>query len=1243
MPLYQFLVVLFLLITPLVSGGAFLARRFDKLPRDLNYWCAIEDSSGRILVGGDSLWRFNGVDWSETVIPGSDALRVLVRAGDRLWAGSARDIGYFDESITGVLNYHSIKEELAKEGIIPGEVWHGYTGAHGVIMVCTHGVLEIDQRTLALRFWPLSGERDHATGLEYEGTVYLSIERLWKLSPEGPMEIQGNPPEYIYGLIRLDAKRTLVVTIRDGLYEWLADGSFRSIPGELSQRLKDAMPVSTLLLPDGRIAIGTYRDGLYVLNPDLSLDLVLNENNGMPNCVLGMNGDRFGGLWLLCAGYVLRWQTTQDATCFDEKSGLGNEALSTVHSTAFGVFVCGMGLKQFQPASTPGAVETFRPWSQQRGGVWNIRPHGNGFVGIGVENNRYTESTAERIYWPDDGSAADFLEPITGEQGRWAMGLGGRIELLDEVRDAKTNYWTRRGSIAINSQRLHALVQHGKEWWVAGSDGSRTRIRFDTQGNPSLERFDKALHRVAKPPLFLYRNHVFYGAESGLEHWNGKQWADSLKGLNLVAIDESTTTGRRWGMAVRDNGTMELGYLSGPVEEIRWTGVPFEGEGYLARKASISAMSDGSGVWVVAQSRALRITIADTENEPPVQLVLERLMANGQPLPIRPLADSIELPYVQNSLSINCGVTSYADGDTWQFTYQLVQGDRVQTHQSGNTYEFSNLPEGYYTLNLSATNQRGMKSRPLSFAFLLHPPWYRSNWAYAGYGILALVAVWMLVLWRTHLLRQRTRELENLVGKRTGELARANAAKSDFVANISHEIRNPLNGLTGLADILLDGELTPRQRRAAMSLQTCIKYLSSLLEDTLDLAKIEAERLEIQESFISLPQLIGDLDALFRPSAEKIGLVWCCVIDPALPKTAKTDGVRLRQVLSNLCGNAIKFTPNGSVTLSASALRLSPTNALFTFTIRDTGPGLPESVSNHLFEKFTPGPRTMQGVGTGLGLALSRKLAHLLGGEVTLTTAEGGGTLARVEISMTCSDDELSPVTIPTTGFGQGLSALVVEDQQFNQMALTHWLEKLGFTVELAEDGETGFDRATHDTFDLILTDWDVPCMDGVELCRKLREVGFSKPIFGCSGDATPERAAACRDAGMNGFISKPLTFDKLANSLHPAFKDRPQAGLPVLGQEGPDPMLKYRDSLIHNLVSEHTALVEACAAHDDEQLRYVAHRFGSLAGMADDAVLAEILRAMERAAAGGDPQAYEQMNAVSSATEALIARLRSR
>lgn len=382
--------------------------------------------------------------------------------------------------------------------------------------------------------------------------------------------------------------------------------------------------------------------------------------------------------------------------------------------------------------------------------------------------------------------------------------------------------------------------------------------------------------------------------------------------------------------------------------------------------------------------------------------------------------------------------------------------------------------------------------------------------------------------------------------KKAQEVAdQANNFKSAFLANMSHEIRTPLGAMLGFADLLRDPGLSTKDQTAYLDiLSRNGQNLAVIINDILDLSKVESGHLQLEFVDVDPDQIANEVVSLLAEKAKEKGLALKFLTDETTPKSIVSDPTRVRQVLLNLVGNAIKFTSSGSVQIQSSGRKSNSGSTALCFEVTDTGIGIPESQKASVFEMFVQADETItrRFGGTGLGLALSKKLANSLGGDISIarTTLGKGSTFLfqvgdqpeRRDLKKSTTPEEMVKLTEPGARALEGMKILIADDSPDNRFLISHYLTKYGATVDSVNDGDSAYQKALAGNYHVVLMDIQMPGTDGYTATSNLREAGYLKPIFALTAHAMSEVKQKCLDAGCTGYLTKPINANQLVATV---------------------------------------------------------------------------------------------------------------
>ncbi len=567
---------------------------------------------------------------------------------------------------------------------------------------------------------------------------------------------------------------------------------------------------------------------------------------------------------------------------------------------------------------------------------------------------------------------------------------------------------------------------------------------------------------------------------------------------------------------------------------------------------------------------------------------------------------AISLSYKQSVISIRYAALDFAAADKKEYAYILEGFDKDWNYVgSRNTASYTNLPPGGYNFKVKYKNNAGLWSPETeSLRIIIVPPFWLTWWFKTIAAILTISVVLVFFKYRVRQIKLQKLVLQRLVEERTERLAQmtieerrsrkeaenareeaenANKAKSIFLATMSHEIRTPMNGVIGMAALLSSTSLTPEQEEYAETIKTCGDALLTVINDILDFSKIESGNMELDEHDFDLRDCVEGVLDVFAEKAALINLDLLYQIDLSVPSQIIGDSLRLRQILINLVGNAIKFTTQGEIFISVKLVSREDDNIELLFEIHDTGIGIPKDKLNRLFKAFSQvdSSTTKKYGGTGLGLAISEKLVKLMEGGIDVKSEPGVGTTFLFTIKSKIGvKPSRTYVHLNTTDI-ENKHILVVDDNLTNRNILETQLKQWKFVPLIAESGKQAIDFLnSNKQVDLVISDMNMPEMDGAELAKKIKQIQPELPIILLS--SLGHEQSRHQSHLFNVVLTKPakhlILYKHIADQLKNNRRDKEKVIQPArsslytsLCAEYPMDILIAEDNLVNQKVAVHT------------------------------------------------------------------------
>lgn len=1117
------------------------------------------DRSGYLWIGtSDGLARYDGVGFRvwrrEDGLPANQVTGLHVDLHDRLWIATTAGLVLLDREHgrfqpMGAANPGSADELIvwSVTGTADGAVWFGTAGS---------GLFRIGP----------DGRRQH-----------------FMPDPDDPRSL----PSPMVSILATGHDGTLWVGTSGGVARWTGDG-FETIEGLAA----DAILLWLAPDQDGRLWVGL-QQGAGVVEPDgrFSHAVPWREDGPGGRVYSVLHRDSSGQYWLEAFGGLAMGRDGRAdvvGTYSELRQGRIKPAWSAAHedgegglwlgSQDAGLWYLAPNWRQFsvllhdpENPRGPANIDVTALAPAASGGMWMVGNSGT------LDLLDPDTGHVAHVYSDTEDYVAEAL--LEDDAGHVWLGFHGGLARYDPIGGQMRMWHADDPGDPGPAGRVVAVVQaaEGLVWSVSQHHGLQGR---DREGG-IREMVVPGDGRGLEPGQFVAHGGrgpdgaLWIAGDRGLQMWNsGSRALEPVPGATVGDVDRFALEGRdkvwvarpgalqsfAWD-GVRLHPRTRLDAADGmPMVEFQGMEVDAEGVVWLTsarglvrvdprrRMVNVFGVSEGLPTQDIVTPPVARrfdgrmhmstgagLVIFDPARVRPVDAV-PRLTINAVEVRgrdgVRQLdpAQPLRLGWRDHEMRVHARLAgfNYARHSRYRFLLHGYDTGWVETDAAG-VRVFPALSPGQYRLEVAGRSPLTAWSEPTIFNFEVAAPWWATGWARSAYVVAAL----LLGGWIVVAIRRRMRErLAMQRVRQERELARqASEAKTRFLATLGHEVRTPMTGVLGMTELLLNTSLDDRQRRYTDSIRRAGDHLMRLVNDALDLARIEAGRLALDPRPFDLRVIVDDVGDLMGPLARQRGLAYRVDVQPEVPPGLLGDPVRIRQILLNLVGNAIKFTERGEVSLAVRTQ--SPAGVRM--TVADTGPGLNEEQKSRLFRRFeqADGARTASRYGgSGLGLAICQELAAEMGGRILVESAPGKGARFSVELPLVAAplpERVAAPEQAPP---GQGARVLLVEDDPTVAEVVAGLLAAQGYEPTRVGHGLAALAELQRREFDLALLDLDLPGIDGLALARQLRAQGWRRPIVALTARADSAAEPRARQAGFDAFLRKPISGQQLSATI---------------------------------------------------------------------------------------------------------------
>ena len=998
-----------------------------------------------------------------------------------------------------------------------------------------------------------------------DGTLWAATnDAVWKLNEQNADHVAPSirDPSSLY----VDHGGTLWIgTGTHGLYSF-STGKLTHYAG--LQRRPTAISAIYAIYQDraGSLWIGQFHNGVCRL-VSKKFECFTETDGLTDNSVLALHEDAEGSLWIGTGGGGLNRLKDRKFVTYSRSQGLpDNWVLALFQDRERNIWVgMGNGLGRLKN----GEITAYKIGTTERSNIVTAiagDQKNNLWLGTAAGLKQFRGGRVVKTYKTyktkaTDGTLGDRIAALYVDR-TGSLWLGDHQQLF-RFKNGKVDPFAEEVSLATG--RVHSIVEdeEGSLWFAA--DQGMTRFKNGAFTNYTIEQ---DITGNAGPVNCIYE-------DANRDVWIGSRGSGLLRLRNGLLRSFKITDGlfdnNIWSLQEDKQGYLWMASNSG-LSRTRKSDLNDLADGRISRVSSVSygtrdglPTSNFNGGYQATSWKTAEGKLLFASNKGVVEVDPEHLPFNSIPPPIvvesvfvddRRVQEGSEIPAGSGKLEIHFAALSFLAVENVKYKYKLegLAGEDWHPAAPGRTATY-NVPPGKYAFRVMGSNNDGIWNyEGATFSFSLKPRLSQTLW----FKILGGLALVLLGLGSNALrvlnMRVKERRLLSLVEERTRELRQAKEtaesatrAKSEFLANMSHEIRTPLNGVLGMLELAQQTAESPEQLDILGVAGYSASLLLAVLNAILDFSKIEAGKLELHAAEFQPSQVIGEVERMFVTLAGGKNVKLGCDVSPSIPEHVVGDSARLKQVLVNLVGNAVKFTEAGEINITARAGSPSGGEVELEFCVADTGIGIPAEEQSVIFEAFrqVDTSTSRKFGGTGLGLAICSSLVSLMRGTIRVESDPGRGSrfyftvLLGLPVQTAPACPEVKLVVEPVNGPLPRLKILLVEDNVINQQLAVKLLEKNGHEVIVAENGKKALALLEQASFNLVLMDIQMPEMDGYAATRAIRrreqETLLHIPIVAMTAHALKGDRERCLEAGMDSYLPKPIDSESLLKCIRAA------------------------------------------------------------------------------------------------------------
>ena len=1091
----------------------------------------LETPEGILFAGADRLLIYDGASWSQAKVENTTEIRSLCLQGKRLWAGGNGEVGWFERNAEGRYVYTSVTSRL-------GETFYGtvnriFVSGENVIFITERKVIQIAIAGGPPKIWEFQSEwlKTYQVG----DVIYINertatdskVSMLRNGNLESGQMLYESDTYHRIPLGRIQNKWIIGagLNIYSKDIETGKEVCIYSDNGELGR----AQIAGGTMCINEHVYVPTQARGMFIIGMDGKVQQLTRQQGLASDCCSAVQPSQFSGVWVATDEGISFIYDSEKAWWYS----LPGPARALVSSAQDLYVSCSQSAFHYTPSKKEEIPFLLRAtWARVDDDIY-----------AAAGGKIYKAKTGTIDFELMEGIDAKNVTTIFGGAGPARTLIAGATLASGERGFMRIDPRTGLKSVIEVKEGFgyHLQDKAGRLWASVLPGGV---MMYDELSRGTLQiasRKHTKLTLHEGDPLVLFDDAGFVTVKG-----------DKVRGSEDVAnpIGTENIDGPAW-ICGRADGQVRAGVITRDGDGLVWQRKNVPG---LTRFKNVSALyRSGNDLWIGGENGVIQVDLtslaAPDFNLPEGAEISIRNSTTKVQRMVPLSAHSIQMANDEQMFSLSLKTHVWGLLEPPQYESRLLPLEEGwKLHKYGEPIARENLPTGQYTLQLRVRHLGDVGPvTTLQVKRLL--PWYLSFGGISLFAVIISLLFFGAVKLRTRQITARNRELEQKILERTQELAKANSAKSEFLAAMSHEIRNPMNGVIGIVKILQEAKLGAREKYYLTTLHRCAEQLRTTVDDVLDFSKIEAGKVTLHLDTFDLADTVNTTISAVDLTGDRLELASWAGQRPVVTG----DQGKFTQILTNFFSNALKYGVPPSASIDVYVLNEGAQRCRVTVAVKNAGPDIPPHEQATLFESFTRGEFAKRGRigGSGLGLSICKKFAETMGGSVGVTSS-AGLTVFQLTLPFEIAHLRTKSEEGLSTPRSLHARALAIEDEDYNRLVLGNILTKLGYRVDWACDGKTALQLAQQNGYDLILTDLMLPDTDGGTLTKEILSTSDEPkpPIFAVTAYSTKEKEDECIRAGMAGFISKPITVEKLEAAIQ-GWADRRRTGArPIMEQK---------------------------------------------------------------------------------------------